>query len=312
MKNQYMFFNEQAFENFDLAEYIRNDILIPKTNIHIYEFECVETDVCSDDKSRAKKLDELTQRLNTAYTDKFQVINSESSQFFCREIYPFVVSFEIKLRYVLYIARALFENKKTGNQLGKYDFLYCVDKKDQSIEEIDFGKIYEYIFTDQNIQSKINKLNTKKKTKKDWLKEFKSLEEQTIWHNMIGTDYSFIENHFLEIIGYRNDVMHNHLITFAQYEKAKIVLQQANQELDRATKDILLVNKSDYLNNVNIIDVISGFLRALEEASKMAKESTLVSALQAFAQFLGDSAITTEKINEEDRNIDAQEENENA
>ena len=49
MKNQYMFFNEQAFENFDLAEYIRNDILIPKTNIHIYEFECVETDVCSDD-----------------------------------------------------------------------------------------------------------------------------------------------------------------------------------------------------------------------------------------------------------------------
>ena len=87
MKNQYMFFNEQAFENFDLAEYIRNDILIPKTNIHIYEFECVETDVCSDDKSRAKKLDELTQRLNTAYTDKFQVINSESSQFFCREWY---------------------------------------------------------------------------------------------------------------------------------------------------------------------------------------------------------------------------------
>lgn len=38
----------------------------------------------------------------------------------------------------------------------------------------------------------------------------------------------------------------------------------------------MLVNKSDDLNNVNIIDTISGFLRALKEASKLGNKSIFV------------------------------------
>ena len=55
MKNQYMFFAQQSFENFDLLDYSKSDTTIPKTSVHIYSFECIESDKCSDDKSTASK-----------------------------------------------------------------------------------------------------------------------------------------------------------------------------------------------------------------------------------------------------------------
>ena len=84
--------------------------------------------------------------------------------------------------------------------------------------------------------------------------------------------------------------MHNHLISFAQYEKATDTLTKANQELDRIITDILLVNKSQYLNDVNIIDAISVFIKALGLAAQAVKESPLVKAIQLFAEYLEENA----------------------
>lgn len=292
MKNQYMFFAQQGFENFDLSDYSKSDTTIPKTSVHIYSFECIESDKCSDDKSKAKKLDELTKRIDATYPNMFQLIGSESSQFFCKEIYPYIVDFETKLRAVLYIACALFENKNGSHSINKQSFLYKVDNKNKSIEELDFGKIYECFFTDKNIQAQINGLNSRRMSKDDWKKKIAEFEENTIWYNMVGAKYDFIEKHFLEIIEYRNDVMHNHLISFAQYEKATDTLIKANQELDRIITDILLVNKSQYLNDVNIIDAISVFIKALGLAAQAVKESPFVKAIQLFAEYLEENADT--------------------
>lgn len=314
MKNQYMFFSQQDFENFDLADYRKTDTTIPKTSIHIYTFECIDSDAYSDDKAKAKKLDELTQKLTSTYPDMFQLINSGSSQFFCKEIYPYVVDFETKLRHVLYVARALFENKNTGSSLNKQSFLYTVDKKQQSIEEIDFGKIYECIFTDQDVQTKIKELNTRKMTKGDWKKRIDEIEENTIWHNIVGSSHDFIEKHFLEIIDYRNDVMHNHLISFTQYEKAISTLTKANQELDLTISDILLANKSQYLNKVNIVEAITPFLKTLGIAAVALQGAHLAKALQVVATYLKasdepvqdsadiDSNATEADSNEEENN----------
>lgn len=290
MRNQYLFFAQQLFENFDLANYKKTDTTIPNTTVHIYSFECIESDNCSNDKSKAQMLDELTKRLNDNYPDMFQLIDSESSQFFCKEIYPYIVDFETKLRAVLYIACALFENKSGNLSINKQSFLYKVDKRDKSIEELDFGQIYECFFTDKNIQAQINSFNSRRMSKDDWKKKIAEFEENTIWHNMVGAKYDFIEKHFLEIIEYRNDVMHNHLISFAQYEKATDTLTKANQELDRIITDILLVNKSQYLNDVNIIDAISVFIKALGLAAQAVKESPLVKAIQLFAEYLEENA----------------------
>lgn len=264
MKNQYMFFEEQLFEDFDLGEYNMYDISIPNTNVHIYEFECIEAEDGLSEEERARKLDHLSTRLTEKYSDMFRVISSESSQYFCENIYPLVVTFETKLRYALYISRALFEN---GN-VNKDSFgIKIGEKNKKEIEETDFGEIYEALFTDPGLQEKVKKINGQQKlTKADLIKKIDELEETSVWEQIVGSDYSYIGEHFLEIKDYRNDVMHNHLMTYTTYVQERLILQKAVAEIERVISDKLLVNDSDYSNNINIFEVLGGLVRLVSAA----------------------------------------------
>lgn len=283
MKNQYMFFAEQLFEGFDLSEFEKSDTYIPNTDVHIYEFVCVDSDTCCDDETRAKKLDSLSQRLTDTYKDSFQVISSESSQYFCRQIYPLVVNFETKLRYALYISRALYEN---GN-VNKESFRYGNDKNKKLIEEIDFGEIYDAVFTDKDLKPSLMKEYSSNLTKADLIKRIQAINENTVWRNIVGTGYDYIENHFLDIKDFRNDVMHNHLINGQRFEKAKDVLQKAIAELDRVVRDKLLVNQSGYLNDVDVVRVLHGMIRALGLAAIKMNQFANSDYGKAMAQALG-------------------------
>lgn len=268
MKNQYMFFSEQNFSNFDISAFTKIDTCIPNTNIHIYEFEyngeqSITAETC------ATKLDDLSQRMVDRYPDAFQIISSESSQYFCSQLYHLVVAFETKLRYALYISRALFEN----GSVNKQSFQYEVDKQKKSIEEIDFGQIYDAIFTDNNFKSKLLKEYSSNLTKADLIRRIQSIDENTMWHNIVGTEYDFIEKHFLEIKDYRNHVMHSHLISCSDYQAASTILQKANDELDRAIRNKLIVNQSSYLNTVDVIEVISGIIKFLGVAALKLNEA---------------------------------------
>lgn len=263
MKNQYMFFDEQLFEDFDLTGFDKVDICIPNTNVHIYEFACAAGESDCDDEMKAKMLDSLSERLADAYPDAFQIVNSESSQFFCAQIYPLIVSFETKLRYALYISRALFEN---GN-VNKKSFGYTVGKAEKLIEEIDFGEIYDAVFTDKDLKPRLLKEYSLNLTKADLLKRIQELEEETLWRKIVGTGYGYIENHFLEIKDFRNDVMHNHLINGKRFDLAREILQKAIAELDRVIKDKLIVNQSGYLNEVDIFGALNGMIVALGMAA---------------------------------------------
>lgn len=268
MKNQYMFFSEQLFENFDISSFTKVDTCIPNTNIHIYGFETnAEENITVIDQ--AQKLDDLSQRMAVCYQDTFQIINSESSQYFCSQLYPLVVSFETKLRYALYVSRALFENGSVNQQ----SFQYEVEKQKKSIEEIDFGQIYDAIFTDNTFKSRLLKDYSSNLTKAELIKRIQSLDENTVWHDIVGKEYDFIEKHFLEIKDYRNHVMHNHLISFVDYQAAVNVLEKANAELDRAIRDKLIVNQSSYLNKVDIIEVVSGIIKFLGIAALKLNEA---------------------------------------
>ena len=258
MKNQYMFFAEQLFDGFDLTGFVKTDVCIPNTSVHIYEFACEDYDSSIDDETKAKRLDTLSGRLAEAYPDAFQIINSESSQYFCGQIYPLIVSFETKLRHALYISRALFEN---GN-VSKKSFQYTVAKTEKLIEEIDFGEIYDAIFTDKDLRPRLMKEYTLNLTKADLLKRIQEIEEDTLWRKIVGTGYGYIENHFLEIKDFRNDVMHNHLISGKRFDVAREVLQKANAELERAISDKLIVNRSEYLNEVDIVGALKGMTAA--------------------------------------------------
>ena len=296
MKNQYMFFSEQKFENFDISSFTKVDTCIPNTNIHIYGFEAnTEENITVIDQ--AQKLDDLSQRLAACYPDAFQIISSESSQYFCSQLYPLVVSFETKLRYALYISRALFENGSVNQQ----SFQYEVEKQKKSIEEIDFGQIYDAIFTDNTFKSRLLKDYSSNLTKAELIKRIQSLNENTVWHNIVGTEYDFIEKHFLEIKDYRNHVMHNHLISLSDYRAAASVLEKANAELDRAIRDKLILNQSSYLNKVDIIEVLSGIIKflglaalKLNEAADSEYTKNIARALVEFYSKYGSSTTTVD------------------
>ena len=299
MKNQYMFFSEQLFENFDISSFAKVDTCIPNTNIHIYGFEAnAEEDLTVIDQ--AQKLDDLSQRMAACYTDTFQIISSESSQYFCSQLYPLVVSFETKLRYALYISRALFENGSVNQQ----SFQYEIEKQKKSIEEIDFGQIYDAIFTDNTFKSRLLKDYSSNLTKAELIKRIQALDENTVWHNIVGTEYDFIEKHFLEIKDYRNHVMHNHLISFFDYQAAVNVLEKANAELDRAIQDKLIVNQSSYLNKVDIIDVVSGIIKFLGLAELKLNEAADSEYTKNFAralvEFYGKYSSSTATADSED------------
>ena len=174
-----------------------------------------------------------------------------------------IVSFETKIRYALYISRALYEN---GN-VDKKSFRYNTGKSKKLIEEIDFGEIYDAVFTDTDLKSNLMKEYSSNLTKADLIKRIQALDENTLWRKIVGSGYGYIESHFLEIKDFRNDIMHNHLIDTKRYELAREVLQKAIAELDRVVSDKLIVNQSGYLNDVDIFGAMKGIISALGMAA---------------------------------------------
>jgi hypothetical protein len=255
MKNQYMFFKEQLFDGFDLSDYKKRNINIPNTDVHIYEFECIDSEKNLDDEEKAKKLDQLSKRISDKYADLYKIVSSESSQYFCEKIYPLIVKIETKLRYALYVSRALFEDGNVDKNSFKIG-----QKIKKEMEETDFGEIYEAVFTDSDLQGKVKEINGQKLTKADLIKKVESVEENTLWDQIVGANYNYIVEHFLEIKNYRNDVMHNHLLTYKQYIREQKVLNRAIEEFDKVINDKLLTNHSSYSNKTNIMDVLGGML----------------------------------------------------
>ncbi len=258
MTNKYMFFKEQKFGGFDLDGFEKNDISIPKTDIHIYEFKCkqVQREEPYNDDDMAKLLDDLSKRLGQHYKEQFVIVNSESAQHFCSKLYPLVVDFETKLRYALYISMSLYDS---GN-VNVESFMLELGKESKAIEEADFGEIYQSLFTDSDFFAKIKDLSADKRkamSKRDLIRTIQSFDESTLWQKMAGENYSYIEENFLDIKCFRNDVMHNHLIDFERYEKAIKMIKKANDTLDRAINDKLIANDSKYLNDVNIFEKLS-------------------------------------------------------
>lgn len=263
MFNRYLFFSPESFEQVELSQYCKTDINIPKTNVHIYEFHCVETDEHYGEEVQAKALDELTHLLSKNYADKFQLVFSESSQYFCGQLYPLLVEFETKLRYAFYISGALYEK----GTLTKDSFaIEIAPKKKKTLEELDFGEIYQYIIADPTLRDAVKKKYDSNLTKADLIKMIQQMDETSIWRNIVGEEYKYIEGAFLEIKNARNDVMHNHLITYADYKNAKTVLIKAIEELTRIIQDKIIANNSNYLQTVNIFEALSVVAKTVEAA----------------------------------------------
>lgn len=275
MKNQYLFFESQDFADADLAGYKKTDTPIAKTPVHIYEFEYQSTED-TDELDVARKLDELTKQFEDRYPDKFQTILSESSQFFCGKLYPLVVKFETTLRRVYYITKVL----SNSGCINKEKLLVELDKKKNTtaaIEELDFGTIYDAIFTDQDFKNRLlNKEYKKNLTKADLMKAISNMEEVTLWRKLVGPMNSIIENSFLLIEEYRNHVMHSHLIDYETFARARSTFNKANEELDSVIEEKLINLNRSTPSTADLVEGLKAFLLVAAVAAK--KYNNIVSS----------------------------------
>ena len=272
MKNRYLFFKAETFDDLDLSDYTKEGTQIPKTDVHIYTFAYTSTDESADDELQAKKLDELTQLITQKYEGKFQVVSSESSRYFCEKLYPLLAEFETHLRYALYISRAVYDS----DNLNAESFLLDAGKTDKNgrlrkcrIEEMVFSEIYTSIFTDASFQSKAKQQTEKHLTKAELIRRIEEIPEETTWCKWVGSQYPYVEDHFLEIKDYRNDVMHSHLINYACYADAKRVLQRAIDEIECIIQDKLITNTSEYANRINLFESIGNITKMAERTAEM-------------------------------------------
>ena len=280
MNNQYLFFESQDFADADLSGFTKTDTPIPKTPVYIYDFEYQSSGEISEEEE-AKKLDELTQQFARLYPDKFQTILSSSSQCFCRMLYPLVVKFETTIRRVFYISKSFSENGK----VDKDTFLLDSDKKRKPIEELDFGKIYDAIFVDAELKSRVIKSYDRALTKEDLIRRINNLEEVSMWRRLVGSDYDFVEKSFLSIESYRNDVMHSHLIDYSTFIQARAVFERAIEELEKAISEKLISNDGTGPNLAGIYEAVKIFYSSLYYFSKKLNEidfARIYTALQRF------------------------------
>lgn len=160
------------------------------------------------------------------------VLINESSARFNLDLYPLVNMFERKLRTMLYLKSVDDECTETI----------------KGLESSTFEKIYELLFTDktfiENMRKIVNDKN-RSSSRAFYIKQIEALEETTKWNLVVkSANLNFIRDNFLEIIDFRNDVMHAHNITYKQYYEAKKMFTLANIALEKEIK--LLIASSEY------------------------------------------------------------------
>ena len=288
MKNQYLFFESQDFTNANLTGFTKIDIPIAKSPVHIYEFEYRGTGEVVESEA-AKELDKLTGQLTKLYPDRFQTILSESSQFFCGELYPLVVRFELTLRRVYYITKVLSVSGCVNKEL----LLVELDKKKKTntaaIEELDFGTIYDAIFTDQEFKNRLlNNEYKKDLTKADLMKAINNMEEVTLWRKLVGSMNSYIENSFLLIEEYRNHVMHSHLIDYETFARARSTFNKANEELDSVIDEKLIKLNRNTPSTADLVVGLKAFLLVAAEASTEYNKFANSEEFKAFAGLINE------------------------
>ena len=207
-------------------------------------------------------------------------LTNESAFYYNKKLYPLVNEFERKLRKILYLASKLSSDSSDAEVI-------------QNLENMDFGTLFDIIFTDedfiQNIRKKINQ-KTWKFNKKEIIDDLFDIEENTLWDKLLGTEIApTLRENFVIIKKYRNNIMHAHNITAEDYKKRKEMFLITNEELDIDISDILnnKIKKlykgssqnfaktlSEAINTEKLKDITNIYNYQLKEISKAAELAT--------------------------------------
>lgn len=196
-----------------------------------------------DNEEAAKTLSKLDDTIREKF--HLTILESGCAVYFNKRLYPLINNFEIKLRKLLYLTSAINKKGKTNKNIA-------------NLEKQDFGWIFSMLFIDNNFMSKVKEhiknLNQEHFVKSDILSFVESIEEKTVWDELLGVKtVPTLRNRFNDIRVYRNDVMHSHLINWERYREIQELYDSVNNELDEALHDIEIIeskapSKPDFNN----------------------------------------------------------------
>lgn len=235
--------------------------------LNIFRFETK-----GNDENAAKVLSNLNDNiLNFLEKYKLIILENEASSYFNKALYPHFNSFERSLRKLIFIAstKANLDSDKV-----------------RRIEEFDFGEIYRFLFcSDDFIKVAKSEINKKPYSKNDMIKILQQIQETTLWSQLVkGDRANYIQEHFLEIIEYRNDVMHAHNINYEKYVKIKKLVSKANDCLMSIINNFY---KYDEGSNKGILEkfyvTIENIIKFGEQSAKIIEQ--LSNTISQYAKF---------------------------
>ena len=212
------------------------------------------------------------------------LIRDDASAHFEQLLFPRICRFERELRRYL-TALAVFsgEEKVTGKRNNKIR-VEKVSEIVSNIEQLNLGEVQSYFFSSIEFNKSVEELCKRNYTKKRLLEEINKLDDSCFWNKHITDDNLLIvKEKYEEIVKYRNDVMHSHRMSFDDYEKASLLLEDVNERMRKAYEWILFCNdKSSIKGIIAAGNAIVGIFDVIEKTRAMWNED----AFNGFASFV--------------------------
>lgn len=225
-----------------------------------------------DDADSAKTLSVIHEYVVSNFNPT--VLSNGCSAYYNRRLYPHFNEFERKLRKLLYLKSALSKDEKDSETI-------------KDIERLDFGKIFELLFSDtQFVQDarKTVKEKTWQFTKSEILDALQKIAENTLWDRLVGENaVSQLRSEFTKIKDYRNDIMHAHSMNTSSYLAALKLIERTNEQLDVEIGKIIGAREKDIStsedNSFNT--TIGDAIRNMEAANPLKLIQERLSEMQA-------------------------------
>lgn len=220
---------------------------------------------CSkEDIESARALSEIRCLIEKEFREngiEYRVLIDESSQHFTNTLYPLIMEFETKLRK--FIHNTLFDISEESKKRVIAQLATSLGIKIQDDKIVDFlelstlEKIRMFLFQNNELYADVKKYMGQEgnmcATKKELIDYISNSGSDTIWNKFFENNFSdsTLPNTFEKIIGYRNDVMHFHYISFQRYDEGENLIKSAIQDLDKQIKKGIVIEST--LQNIDTL-----------------------------------------------------------
>lgn len=211
-----------------------------------------------DNLKSAKALSEAKKKIEKLLSDEkvtFKILTNQSSQYFVKQLYPFMCEYETKLRKFINVTlfdineaakTTVFTQLKTAKiEINEKDVNY------DFLEYSELGDIMVFLFANDSLYKDLDsyKGNAKNRfaTREQLIEYIKNSNKKTIWEEFFAPNFSdsIIPQTISKIKGFRNDVMHFHNIDYEKYEEALELVKQGIKDLDKQIKKGIVLEDTE-------------------------------------------------------------------